>query len=83
MKKIKVGLIGFGTIGTGVIKAFQHNAKLVEDRLGAKLQLLKIADLDITTSRGITVDPSLLTTDIDEVIANPEIDIVIELIGGY
>ena len=83
MKKIKVGLIGFGTIGTGVIKAFQNNAKLVEDRLGAKLQLLKIADLDITTNRGITVDPSLLTTDIDEVIANPEIDIVIELIGGY
>jgi homoserine dehydrogenase len=83
MKEIRVGLLGFGTIGVGVAKVFQQNAELMTKRLGAEIKLVRIADLDITTDRGIKVDPGVLTTDADQVLANPEIDVVIELIGGY
>jgi homoserine dehydrogenase len=55
----------------------------MQQRIGCSLELAKIADLDIISDRGVEVDDELLTTNVDEVIANPEIDIVIELIGGY
>lgn len=83
MKQIRAGLLGFGTIGTGVVKVFQDNSELLTARLGAELTLAKIADLDITTDRGVTIGDGILTTDADEVLVNPEIDVVIELIGGY
>lgn len=83
MKSIKVGLLGFGTIGTGVVRVFQNNADVIESRLGHRLELVKIADLDITTDRGVQLDAGILTTDVEQVISNPEVDIVIELIGGY
>ncbi|PLX87378.1 MAG: homoserine dehydrogenase [Desulfuromonas sp.] len=83
MNNINVGLLGFGTIGTGVFRVFEKNAQLIERRLGASLTLARIADLDITTDRGVTPAAGVLTTDVDEVISNPEIDVVIELIGGY
>ena len=83
MKTISLGLIGFGTIGTGVVKLLQENMALIESRLGARLELKKIADLDITTPRGVSVDPSILTKDAGEILKDPEIDIVIELMGGY
>ncbi|MGD0277549.1 MAG: homoserine dehydrogenase, partial [Syntrophales bacterium] len=82
-KTINVGLIGFGTIGTGVVKLLQENGKLIEQRVGAKLNLKSIADLDITTSRGVSVMGKRLTSRTDEVLKDPDIDIVIELIGGY
>lgn len=83
MKTIKVGLLGFGTIGTGVVRIFQQNAELLEQRLGRTVELVKIADLDITTDRGVLPPEGSLSTDVEEVISNPEIDVVIELIGGY
>jgi homoserine dehydrogenase len=83
MKEIRVGLLGFGTIGTGVVKVFQDNARLIEERLGARLVLARIADLDITTDRGVSVDADLLTTRAEDVVSAPDIDVVIELIGGY
>lgn len=83
MNSIKIGLLGFGTIGTGVIRVLQKNADLLQQRLGTTLELAKIIDLDITTDRGVKVDTALLSTDVEEIISNPEIDIVIELIGGY
>ncbi|MFO7577080.1 MAG: homoserine dehydrogenase [Pelovirga sp.] len=83
MNGIHVGLIGFGTIGTGVVRVLQHNAEIIEQRLGAPIRLLKIADLDITSDRGVVLPDGMLTTDVDEVINNPDIDVVIELIGGY
>lgn len=83
MKSIKVGLIGFGTIGCGVVKILQDNQNIIKDRLGASVDMVKIADLDITTDREVKVDPGLLTTDANEVLDHPEIDIVIELMGGY
>lgn len=82
-KDVKVGLLGFGTIGTGVVKLFHQNAKLIEERLGATLSLVRIADLDVTTDRGVAVDSGILTTDAESLLTDPEIDLVIELIGGY
>jgi homoserine dehydrogenase len=55
MKKIFLGLIGFGTIGSGVVKLLQQSGELIEKRLGAKLVLKKIADLDIVTARVVPV----------------------------
>ena len=83
MKKISIGLIGFGTIGTGVIKLLRDNGNLISERVGAEICLGKIADIDIRRSRGITVDDSLLTTDAAEILSDPGIDIVVELMGGY
>ena len=81
-KEIKVGLIGFGTIGSGVVKVLQRNAALIEKRMGARLVLKKIADIDTVSDRGVKVRPGLLTKNVEEVLRAPEIDIVMELIGG-
>lgn len=83
MKEIKIGLIGFGTIGAGVVKLLDKNGALLTEKLGARVSLKKIADLDITTDRGVKVEPGVLTTNADEILSDPEISIVIELIGGY
>lgn len=83
MKEIKVGLLGFGTIGTGVARMFQQNTELISQRLGAKLVLASIADLDVATDRGVVLDDGVLIDDANSVLTNPDIDIVIELIGGY
>jgi homoserine dehydrogenase len=80
---IAVGLIGFGTVGTGVAKVLSANAALIRQRLGVPLELVRVADLDLTTDRGITLPSGVLTSNAREVIDDPKIDIVIELIGGY
>jgi homoserine dehydrogenase len=82
MRVINVGLIGFGTVGSGVVKILQKNSKLIEKRMGAKIALKRIADIDIKTDRGVRLKKGVLTTQADEVIKDPEIDIIIELIGG-
>ena len=84
MKKvISIGLIGFGTIGTGVIKLLRKNGELIAGRLGAEIRLKRIADIDIRKSRGIPMDEALLTTNAADILNDPEIDIVVELMGGY
>ncbi|TYP00266.1 homoserine dehydrogenase [Geothermobacter ehrlichii] len=83
MKEIKVGLLGFGTIGTGVVKLLQNNGELLAERLGCRLRLVRIADLDISSDRGVRVDAGILTSDAMSILDDPEIDVVIELIGGY
>ncbi|MDP2725632.1 MAG: homoserine dehydrogenase, partial [Syntrophales bacterium] len=83
MREISLGLIGFGTIGTGVVKLLHDNDGLIKEKLGAKLVLKRIADLDIETPRNVPIDKAILTTDAGSILANPGIDIVIELMGGY
>jgi len=83
MKNINVGLLGFGTIGTGVVKLLAGNSLLIEEKLGARLTLKRIADLDITTDRGVPVAVGVLTNKAEEVLTDPDISVVIELIGGY
>ena len=82
MREIKVGLIGFGTVGSGVVKILQKNSRLIEKRMGARIVLRRIADIDLKTDRGVKLKPGLLTRRADDVIQDPEIDIVMELIGG-
>ena len=83
MKNISIGLIGLGNIGTGVVKLLKQNEKLIAQKLGAKLILKKIADINITSPRGVKIPKNLLTTDAREILNDPEISIVIELMGGY
>ena len=83
MKDIHVGLIGFGTVGTGVVKLLTANGALISEKLGARLVLKKIADLDTATDRGVVLAPGVLTANVNDILDNPGIDIVIELIGGY
>lgn len=82
MKKIKIGILGFGTVGAGVVEAILKNGELMGQRTGIFPVIGRIADLDIKTDRGVKVDSSLLTTDALSVIDDPEIDVIVELIGG-
>jgi len=82
MKEIKVGLIGFGTVGSGVARILQKNSRLIEKRMGARLILKRIVDIDVKTDRGVKLRPGVLTRKAGDLISDPEIDIVMELIGG-
>jgi len=81
--RIGVGIIGFGTVGTGVARVLLDNAMLIRRRVGVPVELVRIADLDITRDRGIALPPGLLTTDAKQVLTDPAVDVVVELIGGY
>ena len=83
MQNIKVGLLGFGTIGTGVVKIIQQNQEILCSRLGVGIDLVRVADLDTTTDRGVELPAGLLTDDAKAMLGDPEVQIVIELIGGY
>lgn len=78
---IKVGVIGFGTVGSGTVKVLLNNAKIMADRLGFGLELASVADKDTTTDRGVDIGDRLIE-DASKVIDNPDIDIVVELVGG-
>ncbi|MCF0234347.1 MAG: homoserine dehydrogenase [Thermoguttaceae bacterium] len=82
MDTVKVGLLGFGTIGAGVAKILLGQAERISQAAGKRVELVKICDKDLTTDRGITPPTGVLTDNIDEIMNDPEISIVIELIGG-
>lgn len=81
-KKIKIGLLGFGTIGTGVVKILNTNSPLISRRLGAKITLAKVADIRPGPRAGAPLKPGVFTTDALSVVENPVIPIIVELIGG-
>ena len=83
MREISIGLIGFGTVGSGVVQILQRNRDILEARAGLPIRLKRIADKDIVSDRGVQVNPSLLTTNAREILEDPDISIVVELIGGY
>jgi len=82
-KSINVGIIGFGTVGTGTARILIENAEIIKRRLGAPVVLKMISDLDVKRDRGIYLGEVKLTSDVKDIINNPGIDIVVELIGGY
>lgn len=82
MAEVKIGVLGFGTVGAGVVEGILQNAELMEQRTGIRPVIAKIADLDITTDRGISVAEGVLTTNAADVFDNPEVDVVVETIGG-
>jgi len=79
---INVGIIGFGTVGTGTVRILLENKDVLKERLGFEINLRKIAVRDIVRDRGIKVPEGVLTTDVDAVLNDPHIDIVVEVIGG-
>lgn len=82
MEKINIGLIGFGTVGVGVVKALKEKSAQLERKVGARLVLKAICDKEFRRKRHIKVDRKLLTRDVNKILGNPKIDIVLELIGG-
>ena len=80
---INVGIIGFGTVGTGTARILIENADIIRRRLGAPVVLKKISDLDVKRDRGLKLTGVQLTTKAQEIFIDPEIDVVVELIGGY
>jgi homoserine dehydrogenase len=82
MKQINIGIIGFGTVGSGTVEILLNNREKISNRIGADISIKRIADLDLDTDRGITLEPGILISDADKIINDPEIDIVVELIGG-
>ncbi|MBI5206836.1 MAG: homoserine dehydrogenase [Candidatus Firestonebacteria bacterium] len=81
--KINIGIIGFGTVGAGTVKVLTDNRELIKTKLGTEILIKKIADKDIKTPRPVKVSSEILTTKPEDILLDPEIDIVIELIGGY
>lgn len=79
---IQVGLLGLGTVGGGVVRLLETNAEQIRNRAGASVAIRRIAVRDLSRPRRVAVDRSLLTTDPRQVIDDPEIQIVVELIGG-
>jgi homoserine dehydrogenase len=82
-RSVKVGLLGFGTIGAGVVKVLRAHRAEIARRVGQPIDVVAIADLDTTTDRGIPAAPARLTNDARSVIEDPDVPIIIELIGGY
>ncbi|MDA0576797.1 MAG: homoserine dehydrogenase [Verrucomicrobia bacterium] len=82
MKECGIGLLGFGTVGTGVVEGLRRNADLIAARVGVRPVLRWIADLDTTRDRGVAIAPAQITADAAAVIDDPSIDVIVELIGG-
>ncbi len=83
MNPIKVGLLGIGTVGGGTFQVLRRNQEEIRGRAGRGIKIAMVADLDVERARSIVGDACTVVADAREVIANPEIDIVVELIGGY
>jgi len=83
MKEIQVGMLGFGTVGSGVVRLIRENASIIQEKLGAKLNLKRIAVRDTKKDRGIPLEPGVLTDDFQSVLSDSGISIIVELIGGY
>ena len=82
-EEIRVGLIGFGTIGTGVVKLLQSRRDAIDAMVGANVRLVRIADLDTTRDRGVRLAKGTLVADATRVYEADDVDVVIELMGGY
>ncbi len=83
MKPIQVGLLGIGTVGSGTFEVLRRNQEEIRRRAGRGIEIAMVADLDTERARRVVGEGVKVVGDAREVIANPEIDIVIELIGGY
>lgn len=83
MKPINVGLLGIGTVGGGTFSVLKRNQEEIARRAGREIVIKIIADRDITKAKKIAGNDISITSDANDVVANPDIDIVVELIGGY
>ncbi len=82
MKTINIGLIGFGTVGSGVVKVLKEKEEILRQKTNCRFKIKAIVDKDITSYRCVKVDKKTLSKNADNVLCDKDIDIVIELIGG-
>ncbi|MDC1284902.1 homoserine dehydrogenase, partial [Gammaproteobacteria bacterium] len=82
MKPVNVGILGLGTVGGGTATVLRRNAEEIARRAGREIKLLAASVRDINKPRDVNVDGILLTEDSNEIVNHPDIDIVLELIGG-
>ncbi|MFH2027534.1 MAG: homoserine dehydrogenase [Nanoarchaeota archaeon] len=83
MPEINIGLIGIGTIGSGVVSILNKNRDLIEKRTGVRINIKKVCDLNLEPAKKLGLKDNQLTKDFNELINDPEINLIIELIGGY
>ena len=82
MSDIHVGILGFGTVGAGTVEVLTTNREIISNRVGSNVVIKGIADLDLDSDRGVDIDPEVLTRDAMALIDDPDIQIMVELIGG-
>jgi homoserine dehydrogenase len=82
MRQVRLGIIGGGTVGGGVVQALQRNGALMTSRLGVELKLARVAVRNPAKARAVKIPGGLITTDWQSVVADPQIDLVAELVGG-
>jgi homoserine dehydrogenase len=82
VKAIKVGILGLGNIGTGTVEILRKNGGLIERRLGVPFEVVRAADRDATRAQKLGLSPAVFTTDANEVVRDPNVQVVVELIGG-
>ena len=83
MKPIQVGLLGMGTVGSGTFNVLRRNQEEIQRRAGRGIEITMVADLDVAKAQALAGPQVKVVSDARQIIANPEIDIVVELIGGY
>lgn len=82
MQKINVGLIGFGNVGSGVVKILRERKTFLSKKIELEINIGKICDKDIHSKRNVTVDKNLITKDAEDILNDPKIDVIVELVGG-
>ena len=82
MKEVNIGIIGLGTIGSGLYRLIQKNGELIKNKSGISIRVKKAADIHADKKRELGIPDNIFTTSADEVISDPSIDIIVELIGG-
>ena len=83
MKPIQVGLLGMGTVGSGTFNVLQRNQEEIKRRAGRTIEISMVADLDVAKAQALCGSHVKVVSDARQIIANPDIDFVVELIGGY
>lgn len=82
METVNIGIIGLGTVSSGVVTLLRKNSTLIYSKTGIKIKLKKVADIDIKRKKALKLSDSIFTRNANEIINDPSIDIVVELIGG-
>lgn len=82
MNTVKVGLLGFGNVGTGTYQTLQMNKKHIQETSGVDIEITKVLVNDVNKKRAVETPDGVLTSNADDILTNPDIDIVVEVLGG-